>query len=134
MPESGADKDGFQYLSGYVVLQLMKGHCIAEHHHHHTHKPSGLPAAKVFIEDLFKEYGKNGTISEEKFEALLKKLAIGGTASTTTTTDPHAGHDHRKRRSVDQNEDDDGGKHHRQRRSAAGSSIAGKVIWNFLLK
>lgn len=128
-----------EYLSSYLILQLIEGHCIAEH----AHKASTLPKSKEFIDSLFKEYGTNGTISLDKFEALLKKLGIGNEAHTTTTTTggSHAGHDHRKRRSIEayslvddeKNEasslvNDEQNEHRRQRRSAASGLLAGKVF------
>ena len=92
--KSGKDLEEF---SAYLVLQLLEGHCIAEHKH-----TASLPTPKEFIDIIFKEYGTNGKISLAKFESLLKKLGIGNepAAATTSTTD-HSGHDHRKRRSVD---------------------------------
>ena len=125
-----------EYLSSYIILQLIEGHCIAEH----AHKASTLPKSKEFIDSLFKEYGTNGTISLDKFEALLKKLGIGNEAHTATTTGgSHAGHNHRKRRSIEafsfvdeKNEasslvKDEHNQHRRQRRSAASGLLAGKV-------
>ena len=84
-------------LSSYLILQLLEGHCIAEHV-----QKSSLPQPKEFIDLLFKEYGVNGRIPLPKFESLLKKLGIGNEPTTAATTDTdHSGHSHRKRRSVD---------------------------------
>ncbi len=126
VPESGADKVGFNYLSSFIVLQLLHGHCIAEHHHATQHNPK----PKDFIDAIFKEYANNGTISSAKFKVLLTKLGIGGTVSVTVT-DSHAGHNHRKKRSTD-DDDDHNNEHHRERRSATGSSISGKVRWRLV--
>lgn len=131
LKESGlseAVKNGkeLEKLSLYLISNLLEGHCIAEHHH----KASTLPAAKEFVEVLFKEYGVNGKISLAKFESLLKKLGIGNEPATTTKGGDHSGHDHRKRRSVVASEFhplDFEEPHFRRRRSASNVSVTGKV-------
>ena len=113
-------------LSSYLVLQLLEGHCIAEHANVHK---STLPQPEEFIDLLFTEYATNGIISLAKFESLTKKLGIGNEPKTVATQDDHQGHDHRKRRSVgtelewvvsDQS-------HLRKRRAAATGNATGKV-------
>eukprot|EP00794_Sanderia_malayensis_P003243 gene3243-3724_t len=133
VPETGADKNGFDHLSAFIILKLLKGHCISEHHHVKT-TTSNLPKAKDFMDALLKEYAQNGTISSEKFKALLVKLGIGGVAvqNVTTPVDSHAGHDHRKRRSIDDADsnvkEENGGVRHRIRRNAqvSPSKLSGK--------
>ena len=124
LSEAVKNEKELEKLSAYLVLQLLEGHCIAEH----QHKASKLPTAKEFVEVLFKEYGTNGKITLAKFEALLKKLGIGNEPTTTTSTD-HSGHDHRKRRAVVDVFDPITLKetHLRKRRSVASGNVTGKV-------
>lgn len=124
-------------FSAYFILQLLEGHCIAEHQHKAAQT---LPLPKEFIDVIFKEYGANGNISLEKFEALLKKLGIGNEPTTTTTTiTDHSGHDHRKRRSIDTGFQSIslGQSHLRKRRSVATGNttgnVAGKVCKHFVV-
>ena len=126
---AGANEHEFEYVSAYIILQLLNGKCIAEHEEHTVN--SNLPTAQFFIQTLFSKYAINRTIPFENFEKLLQnKLKIGKESSTTTSTtstDSHAGHNHRrKKRSVDDkleltNEVGEEN-HHRQRRSTETSS------------
>ena len=120
MSESVKNEQDLENFSVYLILQLLEGHCIAKH----GDKKSSLPKAKVFMESIFKEYGKNGTISLEKFELLLKKLGIGNetTPGNSSTGTDHSGHDHRKRRSIGTDE------HSRRKRSVPGDSHVNKVF------
>ena len=128
MPESGANATGLDHLSGYILLQLMNGHCIAAHEHVTT--PASLPAPKAFVDALYKEFSKNGTIPFAKFKSLLGILGIGNSGVTTTTTTGHEGHNHRKRRSAEEEEEEED--HHIMKRSVTSPSISGKVSAEFI--
>ncbi|XP_065052555.1 zinc transporter ZIP10-like [Rhopilema esculentum] len=120
LSESVKNEQDLENFSVYLILQLLEGHCIAKH----GDKKSSLPKAKEFMDSIFKEFGKNGTISLEKFESLLKKLGIGNetTSGTSSTGTGHSGHDHRKRRSIGTDE------HSRKKRSVPGDSHVNKCF------
>lgn len=115
VPEDNIDEHDFEYVAGYVILQLIGGRCYCSEN---SISEEEFPTAHFFVDDLLTEFGNGTHLTVEQFHLLYWKLKLGRKLLNQENRVNDGVHE-------DHEEDD----HHRHRRWSSDN----KVIVSFFI-